>query len=295
MPPVYITGFDDRPSAQAAVEYARHLAAVTGAHVVAAHVFSTPGYPYASPYVAGGVPVIPEDLSEHARETAERLLATLPGAVERLAIHGTSVPHELHELARDRGAALLVVGATHRGAVGRLLPGSIGERLLHGATCPVLVVPEYDGSRPIRRIGVAFDGRAESRRALDLAERLAERFGVGLELLSILDPGVAALHAHDRGAFLEAVAREVAARGIEVEVRMIVDPAAGHIVSQCEDIDLLVIGSRGYGPLRSILLGGTSRHIVDHAPCPVLVLPRGADTDLLAPPPPAATEAPSRT
>ena len=41
-------------------------------------------------------------------------------------------------------------------------------------------------------------------------------------------------------------------------------------------VGLLVCGSRGYGPLRSVLLGGVSRRLVDAAHCPVLVLPREA-------------------
>lgn len=46
--------------------------------------------------------------------------------------------------------------------------------------------------------------------------------------------------------------------------------------------DLVVSGSRAYGPLRSVLLGGVSRHLVDHAPCPVLVVPRGTTKSIVA-------------
>jgi nucleotide-binding universal stress UspA family protein len=51
-------------------------------------------------------------------------------------------------------------------------------------------------------------------------------------------------------------------------------PAAAAIGAAAQDIDLVVAGSRGYGPIRSVLLGGVSRQLVDEAPCPVLVVPR---------------------
>ena len=43
------------------------------------------------------------------------------------------------------------------------------------------------------------------------------------------------------------------------------------------DVDLLVCGSRGYGPLGSVLLGGVSRRLVHRAACPVIVVPRGTE------------------
>ena len=55
----------------------------------------------------------------------------------------------------------------------------------------------------------------------------------------------------------------------------------GHeLAVQSQSLDLLVVGSRGYGPLRAVLLGGVSHTLVRSAACPVIVLPRGARTDL---------------
>lgn len=82
---------------------------------------------------------------------------------------------------------------------------------------------------------------------------------------------------------LERAAVGLRARGLEVETQAerVAPGAAG--VRCCEKgVDLLVTGSRGYGPLRTVLLGGTWRHIVDHVPCPVLVIPRGVSTTLVS-------------
>ena len=53
------------------------------------------------------------------------------------------------------------------------------------------------------------------------------------------------------------------------------DPAR-EIAAQGVELDLLVLGSRGYGPLRRTLLGGVARDVVTLAPCPVIVLPRSS-------------------
>ena len=53
---------------------------------------------------------------------------------------------------------------------------------------------------------------------------------------------------------------------------------ADELRDEAEDADLLVMGSRGYGPLRAVLLGSVSSGVVRSAPCPVLVIPRSATT-----------------
>jgi nucleotide-binding universal stress UspA family protein len=66
---------------------------------------------------------------------------------------------------------------------------------------------------------------------------------------------------------------------VEPELHVDVDPA-DVLLAVSAHVDLLVCGSRGYGPLRSVLLGGVSRQLVDDAQCPVLVLPREAGRPL---------------
>ena len=56
------------------------------------------------------------------------------------------------------------------------------------------------------------------------------------------------------------------------------DPAT-ELAYAGNDLDLLVTGSRGYGPVRRLMLGSTSTRLVREAPCPVLVLTRGAEAD----------------
>ena len=77
-------------------------------------------------------------------------------------------------LAERIGAALVVVGSTRRGPVGRVVPGSTGERLLHGSPCPVAIVPRgYARGRSDRTVGVGYDGSDESEAALAAACQVA--------------------------------------------------------------------------------------------------------------------------
>ncbi len=63
---------------------------------------------------------------------------------------------------------------------------------------------------------------------------------------------------------------------LEPQTRLVEGSPGEALVSAAAELDLLVVGSRGYGPLRAVLVGSTSRYVLDHAPCPVIVVPRGA-------------------
>jgi len=52
--------------------------------------------------------------------------------------------------------------------------------------------------------------------------------------------------------------------------------AAEELLGLSERVDLLVVGSRGHGPLRRVLLGSVSAHLVAHSSCPIVVVPRAA-------------------
>lgn len=294
MAPTYITGYDDSPAAKTALQFTRELAHAAGADVIAAHVYAevrpvTLGYTPAVLLPQGG------ELVDPGRAAADEIMARVDANVEAYTIAGGSVPAELNRLARREKAALLAVGATHRGSVGRLIPGSVGERLIHGAPCAVLMVPHSDESRDVRTIAVAYDGRDEARRALRAAASLASRIGASLVLIGAVEPNVPdmylrttdtaldrALLADMRGV-LDKAAAGLTRRGLTVTTRLDLAPPASSIADHCAaGVDLLVTGSRAYGPTRSVMLGSVSRHLVDHAPCPVLVVPRHTAIDLVA-------------
>jgi hypothetical protein len=86
---------------------------------------------------------------------------------------------------------MIVLGSTGRGPVGRVLPGTIGERLLAGAATPVAIAPRGYAEHPASRlqlIGVAFDGSAEPHHALDAARLIARRAKARLRLITVFHP-----------------------------------------------------------------------------------------------------------
>jgi nucleotide-binding universal stress UspA family protein len=283
----YIAGFDGSSASIAAVRFARRLGEATGADVVAATVFAP------APLVPGkGASAMADaELDAAIREAAQRTMDELDESetVLRRVIPGRSPAQGLHELAEQEEAALIAVGVTHHGAAGRVVMGSVGHRLLHGSPCPVVVVPA-DCSSPIHTIAVAFDDEDESRAALRVAAGLARTLDAKLVLLRAIQApmpygiaGAGALQveaedaAKERGrATCEEAIAELPA-GIEAEGRAVLGvPGATIAATVRAGIDLLVTGSRAYGPLKSVLLGTTSGYLADHAACPVLVVPRGA-------------------
>jgi len=186
----------------------------------------------------------------------------------------------------------VVVGTTHHGALGRLVPGGEAERLLHGSPCPVAVVPAGSSLGDVRTVAVAYDGGEESQAALGTAESLARRLDARLLLVAAVEPSPYGPVIPESKPEVEATAREQTQRILTQEVegiggelnvksRVVLGPARQALVqASTDDVDVLVMGSRAYGPLRSVLLASVSRHVVDHAPGPVIVVPRGARTEL---------------
>src|SRR6476661_1249094 len=79
-------------------------------------------------------------------------------------IAGNFAARELQHVSERPETALIVVGSTTRGAVGRLLIGGVGERLLSGSACPVAIAPRgfADAEPRLMRIGVGVDGSEEA-------------------------------------------------------------------------------------------------------------------------------------
>jgi nucleotide-binding universal stress UspA family protein len=157
----------------------------------------------------------------------------------------------------------------------------------------------------IDTIGVGFEDTEEAREALRAAYALARRAGAALRVLAVVKPrllmsletkpDVAGKFGKDVEDVMgehrvraEKTAREALAQlGDEAhgEVEGSVGDPADTLIRVSQHVDLLVCGSRSYGPLRAVMLGGVTRRVVTEARCPVIVLPRGVESaleDLLA-------------
>ena len=294
-----IVGYDPETADRSPVNFGVAAARFTGAPLIIASASAHAG---AHDRAAAGQH--DEDLvvdASDALETAKRELEPEGTAVVCRDLASTSAARALHELSETEDAGLLVVGSTRRGAAGRVLPGSTAERLMHGAPCPIAIVPPgWEAGAGLNTIGVAFVDSEEGHEALVGAHALARRSGATLRVLTAVKAGLA-MYGETEGASLgrsgknfdtvegelrvraeDAMRRATDALGgdVTVEADAFVEDPADVLVRVSENVDLLVCGSRGYGPLRSVLLGGVSRRLTAEAQCPVLVLPRGVSGSL---------------
>ena len=189
-------------------------------------------------------------------------------------------------------AGLAVVGSTTRGVVGRVAPGTTAQRMINGCDCPVVVVPHGDNPPPrLSVIGVGFVPTPEGRRALSAAAAIAQMAGADLRVLTVVKrwgsadasagptrDTVECSRAHVEATLTDAIAG--LAHDVKADGEVMVDDPADALLSVSPNVDLLVMGSRGYGPGLAVLLGGVSRRVTMAARCPVLVMPRGNTSSL---------------
>ncbi len=184
-------------------------------------------------------------------------------------------------------ADLVVVGTRSAGALSRGVLGSVSASVLHHAACPVVVVPEpRDEPTAPRRVVVGVDHSASSVHALGWAAQEAERRSWPLVPVLVRDPAglgsgqgvdLARLEASERAALVAAARQH--SPGAAVEPEVLSGHPARELLHFAHSGDLLVLGARGRGGFRSLLLGSTSTAVAEHAHCPVVVLRPPHPTD----------------
>lgn len=188
------------------------------------------------------------------------------------------------------GAALLVVGTRSAGALSRGVLGSVSASVLHHAHCPVVVVPEPHEQAPAQgRVVVGVDHSPSSVHALGWAAEEAERRSWPLVPVLVREPAglasgtagapvdLARLEQSERTALAAAAHRHHP--GLQVEPEVLTGHAAHTLLEFAEPADLVVLGARGRGGFRSLLLGSTSTAVAEHARCPVVVIRPPHPTD----------------
>jgi nucleotide-binding universal stress UspA family protein len=238
--------------------------------------------------------------ADDALDTVRARLEREPDIASELrVVEAHSAARGLADVLEEVGAGLGVVGATSRGAVGQKLIGSTAERVIHGAPCPVAVVPHGFAGGELRTVGVAFTASPEGEQALRSGVALAQAAGAALRVITVLHEDIGTLGSNLPGqramqqmpeelasehhiagrAAVDAALAETGAE-VEAEIELVYgDPAEG-LLGFTGSLDVLVMGSRAYGPQRAVLLGGVSRRVTAASRCPVIVLPRGASHPL---------------
>jgi nucleotide-binding universal stress UspA family protein len=239
---------------------------------------------YGGPHAPGGAPVATLAGGAHAKseELLEREAQATGVKASLLPYCASSVGRGLHSVAEQRGADLIVVGSHSHGLLGRVLVGDDTRAALNGASCAVAVAPHGYVARSggFLRIGVGYDFSPESDAALAAARELAARDGAklrALHVVSIPTWAYTTVLPANWGEILEDARQEAQERLgslADVEATAVYGLPVEELAVFGDRVDLLVVGSRGYGPLRRLVLGSTSDGLASSARCALLVLPR---------------------
>jgi nucleotide-binding universal stress UspA family protein len=229
------------------------------------------------------------DRGEDALVLAKRVVDRDGGELNVVQVEKGSPAATFQALAERGDADLVVLGSTHHAHVGSVAPGSVAEHLLQGARCRLMIAPkdyarEDHSEDRLRVVGVGYDGMAESQAALDEAAALAAKFRASMKVIGVMTPipamGAAAAAQADAASgpdFQTRLHQAVAALPSELRALPVLekgDPVKKLLEVAEVGIDLLVLGSRGFGPVMRLLVGSVSSRVIRGAPCPVMVTPR---------------------
>lgn len=241
-----------------------------------------------------GEPVFPvgrDDVIE-ALHRAAKAAGASPSRVEAFTDSGVVVPRVVAR-AVDWNADLLVAGTHGFSGVDHLLLGSVAERLMHRAPCPVLTVPPAaHAASPapvaIRRILCPVDFSPSSELAAGFAMDLGKQLDAAVTLLHVVDwPDDADLRLHRhfevpevRGHLMADARQQLGAlvsaapHGTAVAHHVVSGNPKTQILTHAREHDahLIVMGAQGRGGVGLTLLGSTTERVVREAACPVLTV-----------------------
>ena len=267
-----IVGIDGRQGGQDAMRLAHQLAD-PAARITLVHVY-------------GELDTARGDGSAHGdgRSTGLAILdraraESFPHA-DTICIHDSRPGKALHQMARQRTADLVVVGSCHHGVVGRVLLGDATRAAFNGAPCALAIAPyRYAGSSDrLRVIGVGYNATVESWRALLAAQRLGAAGGAAVEALWVISledvrrrAPLPADWPHESEALVEqAQAHLDQIHGITAHA--VYGDQREELLGLARRVDLLVVGSRGFGAVGSLFHGSVSSYLERHAESALLIL-----------------------
>jgi nucleotide-binding universal stress UspA family protein len=282
-----------------ALDHAALLAKWYGAQLTGVYVYAPVFTPIPEFALPGGLTVT--ELAGPGRIAIEQQLAEFlrplaaVGVVAESRVAVGDVATEIVRAAAAVGADLVVMGTHGTGGFQHLLLGSVAEKVLRKAGCPVLTVPprvRATSTLPFQRLLCPVDFGDPSRAALGLARALAAEGDSDLVLLHVLEPGgleddepltyrgmsVPEYHQAREHAAAAQLAELAAPREGSPAVRLTTRLTAGKAYREIlgvaveERIDLIIMGVHGRNPLEIALFGSTTNQVIRRATCPVLTV-----------------------
>ena len=253
-------------------------------------------------------PVLPEWGYAHIprrdaklRRAAEKRLPQLPSEcgidpslIQSVEVRSGEAAGEICQAAAERHCDLVVLASHGLGGIQHAFFGSIAERVVRRAPCPVLTVRDRalrkkgagTATFDLKRILMTTDFSDESKKAFPYALALARKFEASLTLLYVVPEHLPAELKHlgivlEERRLLEA-ARERLPRFRAAELdphlhldMLVLNGGPAHEIcrtAETQAADLIVIATHGYTGLKHFMLGSVTENVVRHAPCPVLVV-----------------------
>jgi nucleotide-binding universal stress UspA family protein len=296
---------DGSALSESALPYAEGIARASRARIVLVRVAQVGGW-------------LASDLSEHELRPAEEAETYLRGIAARLARQGLSVEvvvpygyaaEMILTEARIRGTGLIVMATHGRTGLGRLLFGSVADKVLRQAELPMLLVPSacerFLAKDCEPRILVTVDASRRSEEILAPVGQLADALGARLMLLEVAEkspqsrqPGdlrasLLPLETDDAGPLpeqveghLERIAGELRAGRRAVEVHALSGEAAATIVAeaQAQEADIIAMATHGRGGLSRLVLGSVATATLKRAGLPMLLVRPTAEREVTTAP-----------
>ncbi|MFD2768169.1 universal stress protein [Micromonospora eburnea] len=276
-----LVGYDGSTDAKVALNWALDEAGRSGRPVRLAYVFewlTVAGW--VGPGVTPGIwpdETARQQVEELVRSAAESAAADRPG----LTVHGEVLdgPPALVLQERSAEAGMVVLGTRGQGGFGGLLAGSTAVSVAAHAHCPVIVVRDGQAATS-GPVVVGVDGSESSLLALGFAVERAAQRDVPLRVLRAWGPSGERRVPPDsdpEAAERTAVEQDVAQwretfPDVPIEVQVPPGNPAALLVEASREAQLVVVGSRGRGGLRGMLLGSVSQQLIHHSHCPVAVV-----------------------
>jgi nucleotide-binding universal stress UspA family protein len=278
-PATLVCGVDESPHAADVVAFARALAERLGLRLRLVHSVHPDGF-------------LAREPRDEALRRGEELLDALGAAgsaEERVIALGD--PVELLLEALNDGAALAVVGSRGRGPARAALLGSVSNAIAHASPCPVVVVPPGAaidiGAEPTIVVGI--DGSPAAEAAAAQAGTLAHALG-GRVMAMQVRPNALIPHATSLMPGRQPFGGPVDHRGgvpltltrplsrVDDDVRVGTRIESGSVAARLAEVAaeepsaIIVVGTRGHGPVRSAVLGSVSERLAASAPVPVMIV-----------------------
>ena len=285
------TDFSD--TAETAITLASGIADYYGSgldlvNVVDATVYAYAGYPFAS---------LSKELMAGAETSLNKVKVPAKSAkVSRYLLSGTPA-REVVDHAKRHKADLIVIGTHGHGAVARFLLGSVADRVVHEADCPVIVTKKPKGkvkhpkakSKPFTRILFPTDFSETSNKALAQAVAFTEDFDAELFVLHVIDDSLISTHVQEERTIILRELRKAAL----AEMR---NQLPKHLIQNFETIaavkrgdpgkvaaayaetnhcDLIIMGTHGRTGLQRMLIGSVADKVLRRAKCPVYLVRPG--------------------